>query len=431
MSRKLNRINAVPNPNYERVGMQSYASLLKKYDFAPTTEGPYQKTDQPEKGIKKLLRKKSVEPSKHLARVNERGKPGAIKANEEQNDSMYLCPVQIGTPPQTLNLNFDTGSSDLWVWSTKLDSRTKKFGSSTHKIFDPKASRTFKKVPNNTWKIQYGDRSTASGIVGTDNVTLGGLCVENQTIELASKISPQFTQSAGDGLLGLAFGKINSVKPKAVATPVENMISQEDIKKEQELFTCYLGSWRDLEEVDQGESFYTFGYIDEDVIKRCEAPPYYTPIDTSNGYWQFKSESATINGRTITRPSNTAIADTGTTLALVDDAMCEAIYSCIPGAKFSYSQQGWIFPIGTPEAQIPVVTFAVGEKQFALQKEDFGFSKVGEKMQYGGIQSRGDTAFDILGATWLKAVYVIFDQGNKRLGACQRIEGTQNIGSPE
>jgi len=79
-------------------------------------------------------------------------------------------------------------------------------------------------MAGSSWKIKYGDGSTASGIVGTDNVNLGGLCVENQAIELASKLSSQFMKSAGDGLLGLAFGKINTVKPKGVTTPVENMV---------------------------------------------------------------------------------------------------------------------------------------------------------------------------------------------------------------
>jgi hypothetical protein len=49
------------------------------------------------------------------------------------------------------------------------------------------------------------------------------LCVEGQSVELASKLSAQFTKGAGDGLLGLGFGKINTVKPKPVLTPVESM----------------------------------------------------------------------------------------------------------------------------------------------------------------------------------------------------------------
>jgi len=45
-------------------------------------------------------------------------------------------------------------------------------------------------------------------------------------VELAEKLSSEFLQDGGsDGLLGLAWPKLNTVKPKQQATPVENMIN--------------------------------------------------------------------------------------------------------------------------------------------------------------------------------------------------------------
>lgn len=300
-----------------------------------------------------------------------------------------------------------SGSLYFQVWSTQLSASIKQAGASTHQIFDPSKSSTFKNSAGSSWKISYGDQSSASGSVGTDNVTIGGLTIKSQAVELAKTLSAQFQQGTGDGLLGLAFGTINTVKPGPVKTPVENMIAQSDIPQNMELFTAKLGSWRDANEPDKGESFYTFGYIDQATITASGQEPYYTPIDNSQGFWSFDSASATVNGTSIDRTGNTAIADTGTTLALVDDATCQAIYDAIPGATYDQASQGYIFPDNTTEANLPVVTFAVGGKQFAVQKEDLGFAVAKAGFVYGGIQSRGNMTSDILGDTFLKGIYAV------------------------
>jgi Eukaryotic aspartyl protease len=52
---------------------------------------------------------------------------------------------------------------------------------------------------------------------------LGGLAIQNQAVECAKKVSSTFATRSGDGLLGLAFDVINTVKPHAVPTPVQNL----------------------------------------------------------------------------------------------------------------------------------------------------------------------------------------------------------------
>ena len=264
--------------------------------------------------------------------------------------------------------------------------------------------------------IQYGDGSGASGVVGTDNVVIGGIKIKNQAVELATQMSDSFVSGAGDGLLGLASDTINMVQPKPVPTPVDNMISQTDIPANAELFPAYLTNYH-----DNDHPFYTFGYKDAATLARCGLLDFqWTPLVKTSGFWQFNSTFACINNTVIARSGNTAIADTGTTLALVDDAVAKKIYAAIPGAYYDYNNQGYVFPTKTPASNLPYVGFAVGYNLFVINKENLFFAETKPGITYGGIQSRGSLSFDILGDTWLKSTYVCFDQGNKRFGCAQR-----------
>jgi hypothetical protein len=64
-----------------------------------------------------------------------------------------------------------------------------------HTVFDPSKSSTYKDKHGSTWKISYGDGSSASGTVGNDNVDVGGLIVKGQALETDFSVLPSATST--------------------------------------------------------------------------------------------------------------------------------------------------------------------------------------------------------------------------------------------
>lgn len=323
---------------------------------------------------------------------------GEVTATPEQNDSAYIAPVNIGG--QVLNLDFDTGSSDMWVFSTELRKRA----GAGHTLFNPAKSSSFVDYPGATWSTQYGDGSSASGTVGFDVVTIGGVTAQKQCVELAQQIHKFGSLKASDGLLGLGFSSINQVKPQQQLTFWENVQDQ----LEQPLFTA------DLDETATGS--YEFGSIDS---SKFTGDIHYTPVDNSRGYWMLESNSYSINGETQQcSQCSPLIADTGTSLLLLDEDVVEAYYGQVQSAQYDNQQGLFVYSC---DDTLPDFGLAIGSDYTAVLKGSLmNFAEVGNGQCAGGIQWNGGVGLSIAGDVFLKQYFAVFDGGNLQFGVAPK-----------
>ncbi|KAK0624558.1 secreted aspartic proteinase precursor [Bombardia bombarda] len=367
-------LTQVRNPHYVRHGPIALAKVYRKYGVPLS--------DDLQAAVNRIVQKRST---------------GSATTTPEDYDVEYLTPVSIGTPAQVLNLDFDTGSSDLWVFSSETPSSEV----SGQAIYTPSKSTTAKKLSSATWEISYGDGSSSSGDVYLDKVTVGGLSVSSQAVEAAQKVSSEFTSdSANDGLLGLAFSSINTVSPTQQKTFFDNAKSS----LTSPVFTA------DLKAGKPGK--YNFGYIDTAAYTGAIT---YTTVDSSQGFWTFTSTGYGVGTAAFKSTSISGIADTGTTLLLLPSTVVTAYYKAVSGAKYDSSQGGYVFSCS---ATLPNFVIGIGSARITVPGSYINYAPVDSTGSscFGGIQSDSGIGFAIYGDVALKAAFVVFDGGNTRLG---------------
>lgn len=123
-------VKIIPNPKFVAHGPTAMYKTYLKYRKAPPIQ----------------LVETVMEYRAH--RKARRGSGSAATLPEEQ-DKAWLTPVHIGTPAQTFNLDFDSGSSDLWVFSTS----TLASQSRGHALYDPGKSSSAQLKSGYSWSV--------------------------------------------------------------------------------------------------------------------------------------------------------------------------------------------------------------------------------------------------------------------------------------
>jgi len=328
----------------------------------------------------------------------------------DTEDAQYYGPITLGTPPQDFKVVFDTGSSNLWVPSSKCPLTV--VACDLHSKYYSAKSSTY--VANGTsFSIQYGSGSM-TGFLSQDTLTLGGLSIKNQTFAEATGLPGiTFDVAKFDGILGLGF---DSISVDGVAPPWYNILQQKLVTNP--VFSFWLS--KNPSGASGGELL--FGGTD---------PKYYTgaftyvPL-TNQTYWQFKLDDVLLRGNSLGYcPGGCkAIADTGTSLIAGPAAEMKALNLKLGAITIT---DGEAILLCKEISLMPNVVFVLNGKQFELTPQQYVIQTTANATEcvsgFLGIDIPAPIGpLWILGDVFISTYYTVFDYGNKQVGFATAVQ---------
>jgi len=319
----------------------------------------------------------------------------------DTGNAQYYGTVTIGTPPQSFKVIFDTGSSNLWVPSSKCPWTVP--ACDLHAKYYADKSHTY--VANGTkFAIQYGSGSM-TGFLSQDTLIFGGLSITGQVFAEATALPGiTFAVAQFDGLLGMAF---QSISVDGVVPPWYNIVNRKLVPNP--VFSFWLSK--------------TPGASGGELLLGGTDPNYYTgtpvyvPL-TNQTYWQFKMDDVKVGASSFCTGGCKAIADTGTSLIAGPTAEIAALNRRI-GAITIINGEAILLCAEIP--LMPTVTFVLNGHEFSLTPKEYVIKSSDNATEcisgFLGIEIPAPIGpLWILGDVFISTYYTIFDYGNSQVG---------------
>ncbi|KAE9366455.1 acid protease [Stipitochalara longipes BDJ] len=324
-----------------------------------------------------------------------------------QTGTRYYISFGIGTPPQSVKVGIDTGSSDTWVNPTcsRADTAADITLCNTLPVFQPKLSSTSKDT-GGTFDLDYGIGS-AQGEFFNDTWTLGSATVTGQQFGVASS-SYEFP----NGLMGIGPG----IELTGYPNIIDNLATQG--------ITQSRAFSLDLRGVDSSSGAIIFGGIDTTkytgaLEKRPIIPAAQSP-DQYDRYWIYLSSVGITppgnTSQTLPLPSNPSgqpvFLDSGETLNRLPTSIVKAILPYFPSAVLDSAGSGVYKVDCSAGAQNGTVDFGFGNTTINVPYHEFIW-QAGPNLCALGVVA--DDSTPLLGDSFLRAAYVVYDQDNQNV----------------
>ncbi|KAJ1919043.1 aspartic proteinase precursor [Mycoemilia scoparia] len=312
-------------------------------------------------------------------------------------NAQYYGEITLGTPEQSFKVVFDTGSSNLWVPSTKCTSIACFF----HTRYDNTQSSSYK-ANGTEFAIRYGT-GEMEGFISNDVLKVGDIEIKGQDFAEATK-EPGLTFAFGrfDGIFGLGY---DTISVKHVVPPFYNMVNQGLVEKP--VFSFYLTD----QNSDSGPGEMVLGGINHDhytgELKWAKI--------RRRGYWEVDLKSIKFGDEELELDSTGAAIDTGSSLLVLPQTLADLINRNI-GAKKNWSGQYTVDCDKIPG--LPELSLKLGDNTFTLSAEDYILNVQGQCISgFMGMDIPPPMGpLWIIGDVFLRKFYTVYDLENDRVG---------------
>ncbi|KAL2919415.1 hypothetical protein HK105_201060 [Polyrhizophydium stewartii] len=318
-------------------------------------------------------------------------------------------PVQIGTPPQTLFVQFDTGSGLSWVRSSRCTSGRGCNGDH----FDEAASSTF--TPGNGTKrgITYSDGGRISCALNNDTIAIAGVVLSSSAICTADVVDEDGTPELA-GLFGLS--------PPRGANDETNMLYSLNSAFNSSLVSFWYNRTfveEDLSSASQLAGEITFGGRNPN---RFIEDTTWLSVVPNTPYWTVKLDAMAIGSKQIAIDpvyTTQTIVDTGTTLIVLPPAIFDAINARM-SASLSPNRMYTVKCSVAPT--LPPISFVLGGKNLTLEWHQ---QVITDGSTCLSVFTRMSGFGIILGVQFLRNFHVSFDYtpGALRVGLATPLGG--------
>ena len=316
--------------------------------------------------------------------------PTSVGIDQDGTDYSYFAKVKMGSNGTVMNMLLDTGAGTSWVMGHDCDSVPCK----RHNNFGAIDSTTFKSK-DVEFELHYGS-GNVSGTIATDSLTIAGFTLQ-PTFGIAKVASDDFKNFPIDGILGLAQSK------GPHETFIETLVAAKVLTAN--MFGVSISRSTD----GPNTGVLNFGAPDP---SRFVGDLAYTAVQgPDKDDWAIPMDGISFDGKKADIQFKVAYIDTGTSYIFSKKEEVLRLHGTIPGATTA-DNVTYKVPCTTT---LPLI-FTFGANSYSISARDWVGPNV--KGQCTSNIYGHDVVGDawLLGDTFLKNVYAVFDIDANRIG---------------